>query len=83
MSPAPMVITTSPARAALARAPESAPRAPCHATEPPATEQQLASIRKLCTALGKPEPEPVATFAEAKQVIMQLSSEYQRARKAS
>ena len=31
----------------------------------------------------QPEPEPVATFAEAKQVIMQLSSEYQRARKAS
>ena len=51
--------------------------------ETPATEKQMASIRKLCTTLGKPEPATDLTFAQAKQVIIQLSTEYQRARKAS
>lgn len=53
--------------------------------EPLATEQQVASIRKLRAALGKPEPEagPALTFTQAKQTIIQLSGEYQRARKAS
>jgi hypothetical protein len=51
--------------------------------EPPASEQQLASIRKLCTVLGKPEPDHSLSFEQAKQVITQLSGEYQRSRKAS
>lgn len=51
--------------------------------EPAATEQQLVSIRKLCTALGKPEPDASLTYAEARQVISQLSTEYQRSRRAS
>ncbi|MGE5335652.1 MAG: hypothetical protein ACM3N4_13200 [Nitrososphaerota archaeon] len=53
------------------------------ADEPPATEQQLVSIRKLCVALGKPEPESALSYAEARQVISQLSTEYQRSRRAS
>jgi hypothetical protein len=56
---------------------------PASGGEPTATEQQLASIRKLCATLGKPEPESPLTYAQAKDVIVQLSGEYQRARKAS
>jgi hypothetical protein len=48
-----------------------------------ATEQQIVSIRKLCGALGKPEPEMKLTYGEARQLITQLSGEYQRARRAS
>lgn len=54
--------------------------------EPKATEAQRASIRKLCTVLGKPEPEEVTTQAQARELISQLSREYQeqqRARRAS
>jgi hypothetical protein len=51
--------------------------------EPAASEQQLVSIRKLCVALGKPEPDPSLTYAEARQLISQLSTEYQRSRRAS
>ena len=51
--------------------------------EPPATEQQLVSIRKLCAALGKPEPEPGLTYNGARQLITQLSGEYQQKRRAS
>lgn len=53
------------------------------ADEPVASEQQLVSIRKLCTALGKPEPDASLTYAEARQLISQLSTEYQRSRRAS
>ncbi len=52
-------------------------------SEPYATEQQLVSIRKLCAALGKPEPEAGLSYAQARQIITQLSGEYQRARRAS
>jgi len=54
----------------------------------PATDQQLASIRKLCQHLGKPEPEHPDTmsYQDAKALITQLSHEYneqKQQRKAS
>lgn len=54
----------------------------------PATEQQLASLRKLCQHLGKPEPEGqgAMTYLSAKELILQLSREYneqRQSRKAS
>jgi hypothetical protein len=48
-----------------------------------ATEQQLRSISKLCEALGKPQPTPGLTLAQARELISQLSAEYQRMRRAS
>ncbi len=51
--------------------------------EPMATEQQLRSISKLSEALGRPEPEPGLTLAQARELISQLSGEYQRMRRAS
>jgi len=53
-----------------------------------ATDQQLASLRKLCQHLGKPEPEQPDTlsYQEAKALITQLSHEYneqKQQRKAS
>lgn len=55
------------------------------ATDSAATDQQLASIRKLCEHLGKKEPEPgsIQTFAQAKEAIAQLSQEYRNSRRAS
>jgi hypothetical protein len=43
-----------------------------------ATEQQVASIRKLCQHLGKNEPENVTSisFLAAKRLIQQLTAEY-------
>jgi hypothetical protein len=68
-------------------APATAPAAKASAAkgtdEPAASEQQLVSIRKLCVALGKPEPDSSLTYAEARQLISQLSTEYQRSRRAS
>jgi hypothetical protein len=49
-----------------------------------ATEKQVASIRKLCEALGKSEPETeTLTYNRARELLTQLSGEYQRARRAS
>src|SRR5258708_5350580 len=53
-----------------------------------ATEQQLASIRQLCQHLGNPEPEDPGTmsYLNAKELITQLSREYneqKQRRKAS
>jgi hypothetical protein len=50
-----------------------------------ATEQQIASIRKLCEHLGKAEPEKLeaTTYTSAKELIAQLSQEYRQSRKAS
>jgi hypothetical protein len=67
-----------PVPTAAAPAQRNAPSA-----EPMATEQQLRSIAKLCEALGKPEPEPGLTLAQARELISQLSGEYQRMRRAS
>lgn len=51
--------------------------------DPPATDQQLASIRKLCEHLGK-EPEPqmgAMSYLQAKAMIGKLSLEYREMRK--
>jgi hypothetical protein len=54
------------------------------APDAPATEQQLASIRRLCERLGKPVPDAAAiTYADAKELIQHLSTEYNQGRKAS
>jgi hypothetical protein len=54
----------------------------------PATDQQLASLRKLYQHLGRPEPEDAEplTYQQARDLIMQLSHEYntqRQSRKAS
>jgi hypothetical protein len=56
---------------------------PSAVAETMATEQQLRSIAKLCEALGKPQPEPGLTLVQARELISQLSGEYQRMRRAS
>lgn len=56
---------------------------PAASDEPPATEQQLVSIRKLSEALRQPTPEGALTYAQARQLITQLSAEYQKMRRAS
>jgi hypothetical protein len=56
---------------------------PAQADAPMATEKQLVSIGKLCEALGKPRPEAELTYAQAREMLSQLSGEFQRARRAS
>jgi Rad52/22 family double-strand break repair protein len=51
--------------------------------ETAATEKQMASIRKLCEVLGKPEPAAPLSYGQARELITQLSGEYQRHRRAS
>lgn len=46
----------------------------------PATEQQLASLRKLCQHLGKPMPEEPLTYQSAKELILSLSREFNEQR---
>jgi hypothetical protein len=50
-----------------------------------ATEQQISSIRKLCTHLGKSEPENITSvsFLAAKKLIQQLTAEYKEQRQSS
>jgi len=49
------------------------------------TEQQVASIRKLCQHLGKSEPDNVTSisFLVAKRLIQQLTAEYKESRQQS
>ncbi|HEU0026956.1 MAG TPA: hypothetical protein VFQ25_07555 [Ktedonobacterales bacterium] len=75
--PAGMVRETPVAQPVAQPAPQSAD------SEPPATEQQLVSIRKLYEALHRPQGETPTTYAQARQLITQLSAEYQRMRRAS
>jgi hypothetical protein len=51
----------------------------------PATDQQLASLRKLYQHLGKPEPESLDTLTHqaAREMILQLSHEYNEQRQSS
>lgn len=53
--------------------------------EHPATDRQVTSMRKLCAALGRPEPENIEkmTFADARTLLTQLSQAYSEARQAS
>jgi hypothetical protein len=51
--------------------------------ETAATEKQMASIRKLCEVLGKPEPAAPLSYGQARELITLLSGEYQRQRRAS
>ena len=76
---------SAPARVTrpTAMRPPAQPAASATSDEPEATEQQMVSIRKLCAALNKPEPESALTYNQARQIITQLSGEYQRARRAS
>src|SRR5579863_284740 len=50
----------------------------------PATEQQLASLRKLSQHLGRPEPEDQGTmsYLSAKELILSLSKEYNESRQS-
>lgn len=44
----------------------------------PATENQRASIRLLCNALGRSTPTEPLTYAAARELISQLSEAYRR-----
>ena len=52
------------------------------AASAPATEQQLASLRKLCQHLGKPMPEEPLSYQSAKELILSLSREYNESRQS-
>jgi hypothetical protein len=78
----PVTVPTTPVASVPAPAAQSGAAAK-GADEPVASEQQMVSIRKLCGALGKPEPATSLSYAEARQLISQLSTEYQRSRRAS
>ena len=79
----PVAAQTAPAAPSNAPTPAAKASVVKGTDEPSASEQQLVSIRKLCVALGKPEPDSSLTYAEARQLISQLSTEYQRSRRAS
>lgn len=76
------VIREAPLQEPVAEAPERA-ASEMRSDEPAATEQQLVSIRKLCEALKRPEPEGIVSYDQARKLITQLSSDYQRMRRAS
>jgi hypothetical protein len=72
-----------PAPARPTPAPVARP-APASAAEALATDRQITSIRKLCAALGRPEPDlATLTFAAAREHLTQLSQAYSEARQAS
>lgn len=74
----------APATPAARVAPPAARPAPVANAEPLATDRQIVSIRKLCAALGRPEPETTAlTFNAAREMLTQLSQAYSEARQAS
>ncbi len=78
---APRPVPAAPPRPAPA--PVARP-APASAAEALATDRQITSIRKLCAALGRPEPDlATLTFAAARDLLTQLSQAYSEARQAS
>lgn len=72
-------VETRPANAAPAASSAQAGRKEANA---PATEQQLASLRKLYQHLGKQEPQESLTYQGAKELIIQLSHEYNEQRQS-
>jgi hypothetical protein len=58
---------------------------PENENEANATEQQISSIRKLCTHLGKSEPENLTrlSFGAAKKAIQSLTAEYKEKQQSS
>jgi hypothetical protein len=57
---------------------------PLATAEALATDRQISSIRKLCAALSRPEPDMATlTFAAARELLTQLSQAYSEARQAS
>ncbi len=77
------VIRETPVKEPVAEAPSAASESSGASDEPAASEQQMVSIRKLCEALRRPEPEGALSYAQARQIITQFSAEYQRMRRAS
>jgi hypothetical protein len=71
--------------AALAQQAPQRPTRPAPVTsEAMATDRQISSTRKLCAALGRPEPEmSTYTFAAARELLTSLSQAYSEARQAS
>jgi len=95
-APAPQSRPAAVAQAApVANRAPITPRQPAEGatTQPPtaatnadamATDRQLTSIRKLCAALGRPEPElNTITFAGARDLLTQLSHAYSESRQAA
>lgn len=74
-------VSTPTASASTSNA-QSGQQGQAGATSMQATEQQLASIRKLSEHLGKHEPEEVArmSYLDAKKLIQQLTAEYREQR---
>ena len=87
----------APQAAPVAPPPQSTPRPPAATAQPAravtgnvqtgpdalATDRQVTSIRKLCAALQRPEPDlATMTFAAARDVLTQLSHDYTEARQA-
>ena len=78
-------IVDSPLVTATHEEPETSPRSSVPSAsggESMATDQQVASLRKLCQHLGRAEPEHLEALPslEAKEMIAQLSLEYRTSR---
>jgi hypothetical protein len=73
---------SAPAASASTSNAQSGQQGQAGAASMQATEQQLASIRKLSEHLGKNEPEEVArmSYLDAKKLIQQLTAEYREQR---
>ena len=88
-APRPNPVAVPPARPAAVARPTipTAPRptaVPAATAEALATDRQVTSIRKLCAALGRPEPDlATLTFAAARDLLTTLSHAYSEARQAS
>ena len=75
-----------PTAAAAPPRPTVVPQRPMPAAtaEAMATDRQISSIRKLCAALSRPEPEVAKlTFGAARELLTSLSQAYSEARQAS
>jgi len=83
-APTNMRPTAAPAPARPTVVPQPARPAPITTAEAMATDRQISSIRKLCAALGRQEPEVATlTFGAARELLTSLSQAYSEARQAS